>query len=363
MKTWAQRGALGAIFGLFCLLLTHPQTAAQGAREGLALCAEVVIPALFPFLALSSMAVSLGAAGLLGRLLRPLVRPLFRMGEGGASALALGLMGGYPVGAQTVRELWEQGKCAQTEAERALAFCNNCGPAFVLGAAGAGVFHSPAMGALLLAGQWLGTCSVGLAVRWFGAGGESRGAPSGTEQVSLAGALTRGIHKGLLAVGNVCAYTVFFRVVVRLLEETGAASVFSGLPNGEALFTGLLDLTGGVSGISAAEPLAAELAAFLMGFGGLSVLCQSVAVLEESGLRLWPLLVGKLLHGVFAAFWTHLLLRLLPPAALASVAAGPVPIGGGSGALPFDVALWAILWGGWAVFICFHSGKRRGKRV
>lgn len=363
MKNPGRFAALGPLFALFALLLTHPEAAAQGAREGLDLCTRVVIPALFPFFVLASMAVSLGAAALLGKLLRPVVGPLFRLGSGACSALTLGLLGGYPAGAQTVRELWERGQCSRPEAERALAFCNNCGPAFLLGAAGSGVFHSAAIGGVLLAGHWLGALTVGILFRFYGKSGKNAPHSPSISAVSLSTALTRAVHRALMAVGNVCAYTVFFRVVVRLLEQVGAGNVFSRLPNGAALFTGLLDLTGGVSAISPAQPFAVELASLLMGFGGVSVLCQTAAVLEDSGLRLWPALVGKLLHGPLAALWTHLLLKLLPRDALSAMASGTARHGPGSGVFPFGTLLWAIIWSGWAVFIAFHSGKKGRGRV
>jgi sporulation integral membrane protein YlbJ len=362
MKFVGRIGAVLVIFALFGSLLVWPQAAAQGAREGLALCAEVAIPALFPFLVLSSMAVSLGAAAVLGKVLLPVTGPLFRLG-GASSALALGLLGGYPAGAQAVRSLYEQGQCSRTQGERALAFCNNCGPAFLLGVAGSGVFRSGAVGGLLLAGHWLGAFTVGLLFRFYGEKGENTGGALPISAVSVPKALTAAVGKGLAAMGNVCAYTVLFRVAVRLLEQTGILAPLGALPNGVALFTGLLDLTGGVSALSPAEPYAPELAAALMGFGGVSVLCQTLAVLEDSGLSLWPAAAGKLLHGCFAAVWTHLLLLAVPlpeqsMAAAGRGAAGPVlvPVWAGGGIL---AALCLI----WSVFMVFHSGKKGRRRV
>jgi sporulation integral membrane protein YlbJ len=362
MKHLGRIGAFLAIFALFGGLLVWPQAAAQGAREGLKLCAEVAIPALFPFLVLSSMAVSLGAAAVLGKLLLPVTGPLFRLG-GASSALALGLLGGYPAGAQAVRSLYEQGQCSRTQAERALAFCNNCGPAFLLGVAGSGVFHSGAVGGLLLAGHWLGAFTVGLLFRFYGKEEENHGNSMPIVAVSAPKALTEAVRTGLMAMGNVCAYTVLFRVVVRLLEQTGILAPVASLPNGAAVFTGLLDLTGGVSALTPAAPFAPELAAALMGFGGVSVLCQTLAVLEDSGLSLWPGVAGKLLHGCFAALWTHLLLTAVPLSEQSMAAAGR-----GSGGAVF-VPVWA---GGailamhcliWAVFMVFHSGKKGRRRV
>ncbi|MCD7887318.1 MAG: sporulation protein, partial [Clostridiales bacterium] len=94
-------------------MLRWHQAAADAAREGLALCAGVVVPALFPFFVLTSLAVSLGMAQLLGAALAPALGPLFRVSRAGVGALALGLVGGYPVGAGAVRQLYQEGQCSR----------------------------------------------------------------------------------------------------------------------------------------------------------------------------------------------------------------------------------------------------------
>ena len=130
-------------------LMLYPQPSMEAAKSGLALCYNVIIPSLFPFFVLSSLVVELGLAGYLGRLLEGLMRPLFHVSGACASAFALGFIGGYPVGAKTAISLYENGMCTKTEAERLLAFCNNSGPAFILGVVGAGVFASSRVGVLL----------------------------------------------------------------------------------------------------------------------------------------------------------------------------------------------------------------------
>ena len=101
--------ALSAL--IFCLmaLLFLPDIGAQAARDALALCAQTVIPSLFPFFVLSSLLVSCGAADTLSHLLSPLMRPLFGLSGTGAAALGLGLCGGYPVGARTAAALADLG--------------------------------------------------------------------------------------------------------------------------------------------------------------------------------------------------------------------------------------------------------------
>jgi hypothetical protein len=130
------------------------------------------------------------------------------------------------------------------------------------------------------------------------------------------------------------------------------------------LALGILDLTGGVTLITPTQPGAAELAAFLMGFGGVSVLCQTMAVLEGSGLPFWSAGAGKLLHGCTAAAWTRVLLSVAP---LSRSGMAPVPGRASLGALE---ATWGsaeaafglfclILW----VFMLFHSGQKGKRRV
>ena len=137
-KQWVRDMLLG--LGLLCAtlaLMLYPQESMQAARDGLTLCGNVIIPSLFPFFVLSSLVVELGLAGYLGRMLEGVMRPLFNVSGVCASAFALGFVGGYPVGARTAIDLYQKGMCTRTEAERLLAFCNNSGPAFILGVVGA----------------------------------------------------------------------------------------------------------------------------------------------------------------------------------------------------------------------------------
>ena len=142
---------MGLALGLLAVmagLLAASETAAQAVREGLALCGGSVIPALFPFLVVSRLFVATGSAAALGQLLAPLTRRMLGVSGPGGTAMLLGLLGGYPVGAQTAGELVRTGAVSRQEGQRLLLFCNNCGPAFALGVAGVGCFGSLRAGAL-----------------------------------------------------------------------------------------------------------------------------------------------------------------------------------------------------------------------
>lgn len=137
---------------LLCLsagLLIWPREISCAVSDGLLLCGRTVLPSLFPFMILSSLFVELDLPRLLSRPLSHLMIPLFRAGGAGASAWVLGLTGGYPIGAKTAAQLYREGQCTKEEACRLLTFCNNCGPAFIVGAVGCGLLQSKRSGLLL----------------------------------------------------------------------------------------------------------------------------------------------------------------------------------------------------------------------
>ena len=133
-----------AVLCCFSALLLLPEVSAQAARDAMLLCAQTLIPSLFPFFVLSSLLIACGASELLSALLSPLMRPLFGLSGTGAAALALGLCGGYPVGARTAAELVENGALSQEEGERLLALCNNAGPGFLSACAARACFRPAA---------------------------------------------------------------------------------------------------------------------------------------------------------------------------------------------------------------------------
>ncbi len=157
---------VGLLWATLALVL-WPEQAMEAMRDGIKLCGNVILPSLFPFFVLSSLVVELGMSRYLGRLLEPVMAPLFYVNGNCAAALALGFVGGYPVGARTAIQIYENGQCSRTEAERMLAFCNNSGPAFILGVVGAGVFGNGMAGLLLYLTHLLASLCVGVLFRFY----------------------------------------------------------------------------------------------------------------------------------------------------------------------------------------------------
>ena len=371
----------GLLWATLALVL-WPEQSMDAMRDGLRLCGNVILPSLFPFFVLSSLVVELGMSRYLGKLLEPVMAPLFRVNGSCAAALALGFVGGYPVGARTAIQLYENGQCSRTEAERMLAFCNNSGPAFILGVVGAGVFGSGTAGVVLYLIHLLASLLVGVLFRFYkpGDGPQTRRRRGPQFQTaSFSGAFTRSVTGAMGSTLNICAFVLFFTVFLRILAHAGVLRAVGGLlsallaPLGmdqtwaERLLTGLVEVSSGVSSLTDGS-LSGRLsmAAFMLGWAGVSVHCQVLAFLGDSGLSVRTYVTGKLLHGGLSALLARLLFRIVPLNSPASfyLAEQTEAIAG----LDFSRSLTlsaAVAWGVWLAFLALtvwavqkNSGKR-----
>ena len=271
---------------MMLLLLWQRGDAAEAVRDALQMCAATVIPALFPFFVASSLFVGIGAAQLCGQALRPVLGRALGCSGAAVSAFVLGALGGYPSGARAVGELTASGYLRREEARRALAYCSNCGPAFVLGVCGSR-FHAPQAPWCLLAIHLLAAVATAQFFRGKTRGDALPDAPS----PSLARAAVQSVTGGTAAMLSVCAFVVTFQVGLRLL--------FGNAPI-PASAAGFFELTGGMLRLTD-DRAGFITAAALIGWGGVCVHCQTAAVLNGTGLSLRYYLPGKALQAALSA--------------------------------------------------------------
>jgi len=307
--------ALGALGLLVCL----PGEAAAGAKAGIGVCGGVIIPGLLPFLILSRLLSAMEVPTRAAEKVAPLFRRL-GISPAAAAPLLLGLMGGYPLGAAVLGDMVRSGSLSPREAERLLPCCNNTGPAFLVGAVGGAVFGSVRVGLLLYASHILAALILLLL---FGRAPAAQTPPkTALRPQMLAAALPEAIRSAAAAVISISAFVIFFSVLTALLRGIGLLSALSlwlvrccgAEPRfAAALFTGLLEIGSGIGAMAGLAPKGRNLAlaSFLMGFGGISVHCQTLSVLADTDVKCARHFVGRILHGGISAGVSFVLFRLL----------------------------------------------------
>lgn len=334
MKHVPQRiQGIGLLFAAIALL-RWPKETSQGVVEGLSLCGQVIIPALFPFFVLSALVIHLGFSQLLGRMFQGVMWPLFRLQGNCVNGLVLGILGGYPVGAQTTVTLYQQGQCTKEEAHKMLFFCNNAGPAFLLGVVGTQVFDRPLVGGLLYLAHLTACVTLGVLTRGFPSSPTTppKNEDTNGKRVQNGGtyppfvpAFLRSVNQSTVATGNVCGFILCFSVVISLLKRSGLLEWMGRVvaillaPFGitqafaQSLVAGVIELSAGVTSLppGGSMEVGVPLAAFLLGWAGLSIHCQVLHVVGETDLSSVPYWVGKFLHGVISALYAWIFWQML----------------------------------------------------
>ncbi|MCI9087400.1 MAG: sporulation integral membrane protein YlbJ [Clostridia bacterium] len=350
IKIWVCSLKQNGITILFCLfvicLVLFSRTNLSAAKNGLILWATAVVPSLFPFFVATEMLSYTNVVSCLGKSLTSIMRPLFGVPGEAAFAFIMGLISGYPVGAKIVSNFMEQGICSKEEAERMLAFTNNSGPLFIVGTVGITLFGNTTIGTLLLITHILACISVGIILNIctchkrkneFIPSHTSIGKNHNKKQdnkatpptfSSLGEILGNSIKNATSTILLIGGFVVLFSVIISILNQSHLLDSFSNICSPifttfkapsefcKPLLSGIVELTNGVSLIAGIPTkdisISIIFSAFLLGFGGFSVLLQVFSIVSKNGISIKKYAYGKLLQGFLAALYTGLAIQFIP---------------------------------------------------
>lgn len=299
-----------ASLGIFAALLIFPKAAAEAVNDGIIMCGQVIIPSLFPFFTATNLLNELGASKLISNALAPFGARLGISGHG-VSAFIIGVTGGYPLGAAYIARLRSQNLISRDEASRLLVFCNNSGPAFIVGAAGTGAFSSAAVGFFLYAVHILAALFFGIIIcpktPCDVCYDEDIFAP-----VSFSSAITASVRRSADSVIGVCAFVVAFSALNGVLDGMDITRILAGelscrlgaeLGWCRALLSGILELGNGIGSMSGLDirPINLALAAFILSWGGLSVHFQTLSMVSGTDIKTARYMIGRLIIALIAA--------------------------------------------------------------
>lgn len=300
---------------LLILFLLSPVRGGEALLRGISLWAVNVLPVTFPLLVLTTLFTRQRAYRWATGKLSPLFSRLFRVdGEGGGIAL-LSAFTGYPVGAKALYDYSMRGGRVNS---RVVALGTTSGPAFLFGTVGGIFYRSATAGAILMISHFAAIFLVAFLLRFRKGEGSPPAPPApplsakGEAKLSL----FEVVSSSVLSVLTVGALIALFSCLCTLLKEYGFFSFLSvfgqNAPYAEGILAGLLEMTTGAFTLSALQtPLSLALSAFLITFGGASVLCQQYAFLGQAGVKAAPFTLLKGAQGVLAALLCYVLALFL----------------------------------------------------
>lgn len=293
------------------LLIIYSKDVITYSKEAMELCYSFIIPTLFPFFVCSGLLVYSGFGSLTAKYAGGIMRPLFNVAPAGSAALILGITGGFPLGAITAVQLYKCGALSKSETERLLSFCNNSGPLFVIGTIGVAVYGKLSYGVALYIIHIISSLLTGFAFRSYHA--DKHHSPDmrlDTDDIPLSQAFSTALSNASKNIVTVCLSIIFFAAVSRTI-----IGILNLPPLINSLATGLCEFSTGTLKISMLDiELYKKLimTSLIIGFAGISVHIQVMAVTADAGLSLKPYIGGKALQAVISAALTGIALYLFP---------------------------------------------------
>ena len=287
-----------AIIIICTLLLIFSRECADGALSGIEMCINVLIPSLFPFMAVSSFIVKSGISHTLGRPFAKIMRFVFGLSPCFAPVLLLSVTGGYPIGAKSCGELYKSGNADTDECKRACMFMVCAGPGFMISFIGMSVYNDKKIGVIMLCSQIFSVIISGIANRIINRGKISpKKSESKKIRLSLTKALVESVADASGGMLSICSFVIFFSAVAGILT----AVINDGFVKTAVL--GALEVCTGIKAVSAEMPVWA--AAFVAGFGGICVHFQIFSVLGGLKISRIKFFLYRIIQGCITALLTY----------------------------------------------------------
>ncbi len=284
------------------LILAFPASSYQGAKKGLLLWFNTLLPTLLPFMILSNLIVYMRITAPLSRILYPVFHRIFRVSKNGCYPVLIGFLSGIPVGAKTTADMIERGELTASEGQYLLGLCNNASPMFIMSYISLTQLNRPDIRLILL--LILYSSALVSALLWKALTSSKRKvsglslSPENLAQEDTNRFDFKKVDKSIMdafdIITRVGGYVILFSISAQIFSDTGSHNGLFKL-----LILGFLEITTGINKISTSAlsmDMKIALITMITAFGGLSGMAQTNSVISNTRLSIHTYMFQKLLH-------------------------------------------------------------------
>ena len=312
------------LFGLLIIITVHfalSPTLPKSVLDGLNLFFACVLPSLFPFFIITACFSSLKITGKLSNLCSPLSKRLFNTNGSAFYALFISLISGYPMGSKVVSDLKNCGALSNSESVRASAFCSTSSPMFLISSVGAFMFNDVLFGVCLFLSHLLSAITIGVIFSFY----KRKDKPQNTNFIFspqkvddfLGKTVFSAVNSALIVGGMI---TLFYLITQTLLSLNVLSPVINFVDLfikneqvSKGLVLGFFECTQGLKSVASMGVSLPTLfaCAIICGFGGLSVIFQSLVYLKSAKIKTAPFFIAKILMAVISCFYCAIFYSIL----------------------------------------------------
>ncbi len=271
------------------------------------------MPSLLPYFFLTAVLTKINALSCVFTKFTPITSKVLRLNGISAYAFFISILSGYPVGSKLTADLYQNGLIGKGEAQRMSILCSTSGPLFIIGAVGSTMFGDKKIGFIIYLTHVLSALFTALILRNFF--DEPIKSKFYLSLDSSDNALYDCVYSSVISVLVVGGFVSVFYVISEILYDFNILYpisylfnlLFSPLANsdgvGVSISSGLIEFTKGAKMLSSlgSTPLTVSLANFIITFGGLSVIMQSLAFLKKAKVKASFFILGKLIQALISS--------------------------------------------------------------
>lgn len=302
--------ALSILFLILCLSV-FPDKYSKSTFNGITLFAVSVLPNLLPYFFLTAILSRINVLGCFCKAFDKLSKKIFNINGYLIYAFLMSILSGYPVGSKIVLELHSNQLISDSESSRLSLLSSTSGPLFIIGAVGSAMFQSKLAGVFIYITHVLSAIITCLIFR--NSGKPSKMLDDGNFKSKSEGVLYESIYSAVVSCLIVGGFVSVFFVISQILLDfkilypislffnSILAPISSG-NEGLALSVGLIEFTNGSKMLSliGTTPLTVSLSCFIITFGGISGILQSLVFLNKANVKSSFFMLGKIIQATIA---------------------------------------------------------------
>lgn len=281
-------------------IIIFSESCAKGAANGIETCLSVLIPSLFPFMAVSSFIIQSGLSQTLGKPFKRFMKKIFGLDGCYAPIFLLSLIGGYPVGARGISELYKSGQTNLNQAKKAALTTVCAGPGFMINYIGTSLYGNIRIGFILLISQIISVFIIGITVNFFDKNKNDFNYDLKYKPVEydISNSIVYAAYDSAKGIMNICIFVVLFSAVIGIFKQIIHLNALNQIVNIA------LEVCSAVKSLSTVCPV--EAVAFAAGFGGLCVHFQIFSALEQVKINKIIFFFTRIFQGIITALFTHM---------------------------------------------------------
>ena len=289
-KTSKQKIVVLFLVSICVFLIINPQICFKSVLNAVSVWATKVFPVLFPFFIITRFIVFLidySKTTFADRFMKK----IYHTPNGSFVVFLLSFLSGYPMGAKLISNLYDDNYINSKDATKMLSFCSISGPMFIIGSVGLAMFNSFKIGIIVLISNVLASLVNGIIFRGEKFDEQNFKIKPKNSTISIAEIVQDSINSILM----ICAYLIlaflFIDIIKNLFFSNANLSIFHCIIEGFFEITrGLLDL----STLGLNIKLNIVISSGIIGFGGISVMLQSLTFIKKLNIPFKTIFLQKL---------------------------------------------------------------------